>query len=392
MDPVSNPYAPGAGRPPAALVGRREHLDAWDVALRRIEAGRDAQPLALFGLRGVGKTVLLARFAHQARERDWLVTHVEAKSGRTARAMIGEGFHDNLVDLARLGVGARIRKALKTALSFKASYDSAGTWSFGIDVAESPGGGADTGGFEADLGKLLRDLAGAAIEKGTGVAVLIDEAQDLPVDELVALCSIAHAASQRRDRLVLALAGLPSLPRRLAEAKSYAERLFQFHQVGPLDPGSAETALAEPARQEGVLWDPDAIDLVVRESAGYPYFLQQYGQDTWNGADTSPIGLADARVGVARGHLALDTGFFRARWDRATSAEKAYLRAMALDGDAGSASGEIATRLGKKVTSLGPVRASLIAKGLVYSPDHGVIAYTVPAMADFVRRQEADAW
>jgi len=391
MDPVSNPYAPGAGRPPAALVGRREHLAAWDVGVRRIEAGRDAQSMVLYGLRGVGKTVLLARFAQVARERSWLVTQVEAKSGHTMRAMVGEGFHDNLVDLARPGVGARVLKALRTALSFKASYDSAGTWSFGLDLDSAQGGGADTGAFESDLGKLLRDMAGAAEERGIGVAVLVDEAQDLPADELVALCAIVHAANQRGDRLLVALAGLPSLPRRLAEAKSYSERLFQFHRVEELDRSAAIDALVEAARLESVRWNPDALDLAVRESGGYPYFLQQFGQESWNAAEGPVITAVDARVGVALGRLAMDGGFFRARWDRATRAEKEYLRAMAVDGDRGSATGEVAARLGKRITSLGPTRANLISKGLIYSPDHGIVAYTVPAMAEFVRRQDTDA-
>ena len=387
MDPVRNPYAPGAGRAPAALVGRQEQLAAWDVALRRIESGRDAQSLVLYGLRGVGKTVLLTRFASTARDRDWLVAQVEAKSGATIRDAIGEAFHDNLVDLARPGVGHRVLKALKTALSFKASYDSTGKWSFGLDLDSAAGGGADTGGFESDLGKLLRDLSAASEEKGVGVAVLVDEAQDLARDELIALCSIVHAANQRGDRLVVALAGLPSLPRKLAEAKSYAERLFDFHQVGALDAAAAAAALAEPAQAERVTWAEDALDHLVGAAGGYPYFLQQYGQEAWNAAESAPITLADARLGVARGQHALDNGFFRARWDRATPSEREYLRAMAVDGDAGSSSGEVAARLGKKVTSLGPARAGLIGKGLIYSPDHGVVAYTVPGMAAFVRRQ-----
>jgi hypothetical protein len=387
MDPVRNPYAPGAGRAPAALVGRQEQLESWDVALRRIEAGRDAQSVVLYGLRGVGKTVLLTRFAAIARDRSWLVAQVEAKSGATIRDAIGEAFHDNLVDLARPGVGQRVLKALKTALSFKASYDSTGKWSFGLDLDNAAGGGADTGGFESDLGKLLRDLSAAAEEKGVGVAVLVDEAQDLARDELIALCSIAHAANQRGDRLVVALAGLPSLPRKLAEAKSYAERLFDFHPVGALDAAAAAAALAEPAQAERVAWADDALSHLVLEAGGYPYFLQQYGQEAWNAAEATPITLADARLGVARGQLDLDNGFFRARWDRATPSEREYLRAMAVDGDGGSASGEVAVRLGKKVTSLGPARASLIGKGLIYSPDHGVVAYTVPGMAAFVRRQ-----
>ena len=388
MDPVLNPYSPGAGRLPAALVGRERQLAAWEIALKRVASGRDAQSVVLYGLRGVGKTVLLTRFARMARDEDWIVAQVEAKSGRSMREMVGEALHDNLVDLARPGVGTRVLKALKTAVSFKASYDALGTWNFGLNLSDSPGGGANTGTFESDLGKLLRDLSGAAEEKNVGLAVLVDEAQDLPDDELIALCSIIHAANQRQDRLVLALAGLPSLPRKLAEAKSYAERLFSYHTVGELSDEDAEAALVTPAQSEGAAWEPRAVEHVVRASAGYPYFLQQYGQDAWNAAPGSPITQADARVGVAIGELALDTGFFRIRWDRATTAEKEYLRAMAVDGDHGSASGEVAARLHKKTTALGPVRANLINKGLVYSPDHGIVAYTVPAMAEFVKRQQ----
>ena len=387
MDPVANPYSPGAGRPPSALVGRQSQLVAWETALRRIDAGRDAQSLVLFGLRGVGKTVLLSRFARMAEEREWIVAQVEAKSGKSMREMLGEALHDRLVDLARPGVGARVLKALKTALSFKASYDSTGVWSFGLDLSDAAGGGADTGTFEADLGKLLRDLSGAAEEQSVGVAILIDEAQDLPLDELIGVCSIVHAANQRQDPLVFALAGLPSLPRRLAEAKSYAERLFGYHSVDALQADEAAAALLAPAEAEGVTWHDDAVAYVIRAAAGYPYFLQQFGQDTWNAAASSPLTIHDARVGVATGQLALDSGFFRIRWERATTSEKAYLRAMAVDGDAGTPTGEVAARLNKKVTALGPVRANLINKGLIYSPDHGIVAYTVPAMAAFVIRQ-----
>ncbi|MFF0990585.1 ATP-binding protein [Kocuria nitroreducens] len=360
------------------------------MALRRVEAGRDAQSMVLYGLRGVGKTVLLSRFAQLARERGWLVAQIEARSGVTMRDMIGAAFHDDLVDLARPGIGARALKALRTTLSYKASYDSSGTWNFGLDLDQAAGGGADIGSLEADVSKLLRDLAGAAEERDVGVAVLIDEAQDLPHDELIALCSVVHSANQRGSRIVVALTGLPSLPRKLAEAKSYAERLFDCSSIGALDDDAARQAIVEPSQIEDVHWDDAAVDHLVDQARGYPYFLQQYGQDTWNACDHQPITLLDAKVGHTRGQLALDTGFYRIRWDRATSAEKDYLRAMAVDGDEGSASGEVAARLGKKITALGPIRAKLIDKGLIYAPDHGVVAYTVPAMSSFIERQVTD--
>lgn len=385
--PVRNPYSPGAGRPPAALVGRDSQLERWRIALDRIEAGRTAQPVVLYGLRGVGKTVLLARFFGLAQDRNWIVAQVEAGAGKSLREALGEALHAPLADLARPSAGKRLLKGLKTALSFKASYDTGGTWNFGLDLTETAGGGAGTGMLETDLNKLTRDLSEAAEEEGAGLAILIDEAQDLTPAELTAVCSAAHVAGQRNWLCQFALAGLPSLPRVLAEAKSCAERLFAFERIEHLTHNLACKALIEPAAIDEIGWDEDAIAFIVRETSGYPYFLQQFGQDTWNEAAGSVITLADARVGAARGRAALDDGFFRARWDRATRAEQRYLRTMAADGDAGSSSGDVATRLGRSVNSFGPVRANLISKGLVFAPEHGIVAFTVPGMADFIQRQ-----
>jgi hypothetical protein len=387
MDAVRNPYSPGAGRPPAALVGRDNEVAAWAVALQRVAAGRTAQPIALYGLRGVGKTVLLTRFSKDAASHDWIVARVEAGAGKSLRDALADALHATLARLARPSATSRMLTALKTLLSFKASYETTGGWSFGLDLSESFGGGAGTGALEADLTNLVRDLVGAAAEQGVGVAILIDEAQDLTNDELTAVCATAHLASQEEWPFLLALAGLPSLPRMLAEAKSYAERLFSYDRIEHLDPARAREALEAPAHGEAVDWQDDAADLIVRETLGYPYFLQQYGQSTWNSAARSPITVEDARVGAAHGRAALDDGFFRARWDRATRAEQQYLRAVAVDGDAGSNSGEVARRLGRRQTSLGPARANLIAKGLLYAPEHGVVAFTVPGMADFIVRQ-----
>lgn len=387
MDPVRNPYSPGAGRRPAALVGRDTQLAEWDVALQRIEAGRTAQPPVLYGLRGVGKTVLLSEFARKARNRNWIVARLEAHAGTPLRESVGDALHGPLADLVRPSAGRRLLRALKTMASFRASVDPSGTWSFGLDLSQVAGGGADTGDLEADLMKVLHDVSGAAAEDDKGLAVLVDEAQDVADAELAALCSTAHAASQDGWALALGLAGLPSLPRILAEAKSYSERLFRFHTIGHLTAPLAGEVLTAPAAAESVAWEDAAVEHAVSQAAGYPYFLQQFGQDTWNEAAGPTITVTDARVGVANGRVALDTGFFRTRWDRATPAEQRYLRAMAVDGDVGSGSGDVAGRLDRKITSLGPTRANLIAKGLVYSPEHGMVAFTVPGMADFVRRQ-----
>ena len=386
MDPVANPYSPGAGRKPAALVGRDRPRTEWSTALSRVELGRSNQPFVLYGLRGVGKTVLLSDFRRAAAERNWIVAQVEAGADKPLREALGEALHGPLADLARPSAGKRLVKALKTAVSFKASYDSTGTWSFGLDLSESAGGGADTGVLETDLRKLVQDLTAAAEEEGVGLAILIDEAQDLTSSELVALCAIAHAAGQDDWRVLFAFAGLPSLPRILAEAKSYAER-FNYEKIEQLTSASAAEALTKPAAVDGIEWDKRAVELLVKESGGYPYFLQQFGQDTWNDAIGMEITYDDARVGTATGRASLDTGFFRARWDRATRAEQAYMAAMAADGDSGSSSGAVAARLNRKPASFGPIRASLIAKGLVYAPEHGIVAFTVPGMAAFIARQ-----
>ena len=391
MDEVRNPYVPGAGRTPAALVGRDKELRAWQVALERIQQGASAQPLALYGLRGVGKTVLLNRMRQEAEYRDWITAKVEAATGKPLRESLGEALHAPLSDLAQPSAGKRLVRALKTALSFRASYDATGTWNLGIDLQEATGGGADSGVLETDLTKLVRDLSGAAGERHVGLAILVDEAQDLADDEIAALCAVVHEAAQRDWSFTLALTGLPSLPGILAEAKSYAERQFVYYSIGNLPTATSIDALVLPARDAGnVSWDDDAAQHVVTEAGGYPYYLQQHGQEAWNEASGNSITLPDARVGVVRGTTALDNGFFRSRWDRATRAEQEYLRAMAADGDAGSQSGEVAQRLDRKLSSLGPARANLISKGLIYSPEHGRIAFTVPRMASFIQRQPTD--
>lgn len=386
MDPVRNPYSPGAGRKPAALVGRDDALKAWETSLQRAQLGRTDQPVVLYGLRGVGKTVLLSEFRRQAAKADWIVAQVEAGSDKSLRELLGEALYAPLSDLARPGAGRRLLKSLKTALSFKASYDATGTWAFGVDLAGSPGGGANTGILNTDLKKLINDLADGSEEQGVGLAILVDEAQDLSAEELATLCTTAHAAGQDNWRVLFAFAGLPSLPRILAEARSYAER-FRYMKIQQLESDVAAQALTIPAALEDAHWDDEAIDVVVRASRRYPYFLQQFGQETWHVAPGPVITRHDAALGVAQGTNDLDNGFFRARWDRATRAERAYLRAMAVDGDEGSSSSDVAARLTRKPASLGPTRAALIAKGLIYAPEHGIVAFTVPGMSAFIGRQ-----
>lgn len=343
--------------------------------------------MVLYGLRGVGKTVLLQRMKKDAEGRGWITAKMEAGSGKDLRQGLGEALYGPLSDLVRPNAGTRLLKALRTAASFKASYDSAGTWSFGLDLTNVAGGGADSGVLETDLTKLIKDLSAAAASDGVGLAILIDEAQDLTTGELTALCAVVHEASQENWPLLVALAGLPSLPKDLAEAKSYAERLFDYHQVHTLSPDQARAAIEGPSRAVEVAWDGQALESVLDASSGYPYFLQQFGESAWEVAEKSPITPADATTAIRLGTLALDIGFFRSRWDRATPRERDYLRAMATDDGMDSSSGEIARRLGRSLASLGPTRAGLINKGLVYAPEHGKVSFTVPNMHSFIQRQ-----
>ena len=374
---------------PAELAGRDRELEDFDVLRHRAIAGRSAQPMVLTGLRGVGKTVLLNEMLERARSEDWIVAKVEADLGvgRTplrnhiAGALMTSMRHAQ----SRPSIGARLRAALATFKAFSLTASPDGSLSIGIDVDPQRGRG-DTGAIVADLTDLAIDLGEAARDIGAGAAVFVDEMQHLDGDELAATAQACHEVSQRGLPFFVIGAGLPNLPGVLADARSYTERLFAYLRIDRLSGDDAAIALVRPAAEEGVTWTDEAVTAVVDASGGYPYLLQQFGQTTWNAAAASPIGIADAFDGIRVGRGLLDEGFFRARWDRATPAERDYLTAMAPDGDGPSSSGEVARRLGRRIASLGPVRANLIAKGLVFAPEHGQIAFTVPGMAGFIAR------
>ncbi|MGH9044253.1 MAG: ATP-binding protein [Acidimicrobiales bacterium] len=348
----------------------------------RILLGRDAQDASTTGAR-----FSAARNAPPCGNSSSCVAQFEAGASKSLREGLADALHGPLSDLARPSAGRRLLRGLKTAVSFRATVDTLGSWTFGLDLSEIGAGGADTGTLETDLTKLVRDLSSAAEEEGVGLAILIDEAQDLTHDELTAVSATVHSAGQNGWHCLFALAGLPGLPRELAEARPYAERLFSYACVEKLSYQLAHDALLRPAADEGVYWDQEALEIILDVASGYPYFLQQYGQETWDAADASPISVADARVGAANGRAALDSGFFRTRWDRVARSEQQYLRTLAVVGDDGDSSGDVARRLGRRPTSLGPARARLIAKGLIYAPERGVVAFTVPGMAEFIQRQ-----
>ena len=390
MDPRRNPYSPGAGLRPTELAGREDDIESFEVLVDRAEAGRPARSVVFTGLRGVGKTVLLQDLAGRAEQRGWITARVEADRG-SGPTSFTDGLSRSLATSLRREQGRgktkeRLRAALRTVTSFSMSFNPDGAVSLGFDV-DAAEGRADSGSLYADLTDLALDLGDAAVELGVGVAVFVDEMQDLTPEELSAVCRSCHETGQRSSPWFVIGCGLPNLPGALATAESYAERLFEFREIDRLPEAAAHAALVNPAKVEGVEWEPAAAAHVVAQSAGYPYFIQQFGQSTWNDAAASPITRADAERGTNVGFELLDMGFFRARWDRATPSEREYLTAMAIDGDGPSSSGEVARRVGKLPTSLGPTRANLINKGTVYAPEHGQIAFTVPGMSRFIERR-----
>ncbi len=390
MDPASNPYSPGAGLRPPALVGRDKEIGSFAVLRQRTANGLTSRSIVMTGLRGMGKTVLLNELAAEATREGWIVGKVEAdrgEGGRSLREQVAWTLNRALRDATgSFELGSRLRRALSTFKAFSLRTDPSGGLAIGIEIDPERGRG-DTGALEIDLADLVLDLSSAAAERGVGVVLFVDELQDLAGEELGALCQACHESGQHDAQFYLIGAGLPSLPGLLAEARSYAERLFNYWPIGILTSQAATDALVRPALTAGVEWEQDAVEMVVEHSAGYPYFLQEFGKATWDFAPRPRITLADAKAGVQAGTANLDRGFFANRWERATPAERDYMRAMAEDGDAPSQSGDVARRLGKRSQSVGPTRAKLIQKGLVYAPGHGLIAFTVPGMDTFISRQ-----
>ena len=390
MDPRTNPYSPGAGVRPVELVGRDSEIEAFEILRSRAVARRPAQSLVFYGLRGVGKTVLLNGLYVQALDCDWIVAKIEADLGsdRTPfRNQVAGALNQSLRQTQTRGIPGRfVKRVLQTFSSFSLTASPDGSFSVGIDI-DAAHGRADTGSIVADLSDLAIDLAQAAREIGVGAALFIDEMQHLSVEELGAICQASHEASQRNLPFYIIGTGLPNLPGLLAEAKSYSERLFNYTKIDRLNEADSLTALLSPAKDEGVEWGAEATQIVLGSAGGYPYFLsssaKQHG--TKQRARRSMRSLLFRGFGSVG--IDLDAGFFRARWERATPAQRNYLSSMSADGDGPSSTGEIAARLGKKQTSLGPIRAGLIFKGLVYAPEHGLVAFTVPGMANFISRQ-----
>ncbi|MFG0320139.1 MAG: ATP-binding protein [Planctomycetota bacterium JB042] len=394
MDPVKNPYSPGAGTPPPELAGRAELREKVRIALERLRRARPSRSVLLIGLRGVGKTVLLDQFARDAEGSGLHTMRIEAPEQRSLPAILAPELRTALLRLSRVEKARDLaRRALRGLAGFvgalRVKYEDLHV---GLDLEPEPGL-ADAGDLEHDLQSLLEAAGTAAQAAGTALVLFVDELQYVPEAELAALITALHRVSQRQLPVVLVGAGLPQLRGRTGKAKSYAERLFEFVEVGSLAEEDARVALAKPARDEGVAFEAAALDRIVRETGGYPYFLQTWGKHAWDAATDSPITEDDVESASASAVASLDESFFRVRFDRLTPSEKRYLRAMAELGPGPHRSGDIAEVLRRKVSSLGPVRSKLIDKGMVWSPSHGDTAFTVPLFDEFMRRiMPGDDW
>lgn len=385
MDPLHNPFAPGAGTPPPELAGREEIIRAAHIALTRVRMGRSAKSLILVGLRGVGKTVLLVKIRDLAASEGYKAVLVEAHEHKSLPALLVPPLRQILFSLdAMASVSEKARRGLRILAGFIKSFKTkVGDVEMSIDPEV---GAADSGDLENDLGVLLVAVAEAAADRGTAVAICVDELQYLSEEELSALIMAVHQLSQRQLPLVLLGAGLPQIVGLAGRSKSYAERLFDFPEVGPLDAKAAQDALQTPVRSEAVSFTKEALEGICRVTQGYPYFLQQWGHEAWNLAETSPIDAADIDRATQQAIRRLDESFFRVRFDRLTPREKVYLRALAELGSGAQRSGDIAETLGVKVQSIAPLRGGLIRKGMIYSPAHGDTAFTVPLFDDFMKR------
>ncbi len=388
MDPRRNPYTPNAGARPPVLVGRDDQLETFELLLGRLIDGYAEQSMIITGLRGVGKTVLLNEFRRRAEDADWAVVEFEVSKHDDAafRTIMARETRRALFAIApRVKWKAKAQRAAAALRSFSLTLSPDGGISAALDV-EAIEGLADSGMLEADLTDLFVALGEAAREHDTGVIFLLDEIQFLSVAQLESLIAALHRSVQRSLPITLVAAGLPQIPELAGEAKSYSERLFKFPDIGRLGESDARRALDDPAQAQGVDFAPEATDLVVQYTEGYPYFIQEFGKAVWDLADGPQITLDDATAAIAVVEDKLDSSFFRVRLDRTTDLERAYLRAMAELGSDPQAAGDVAALLDRTSQQCGPTRARLIEKGLLFAPTFGYAAFTVPKFDAFLKR------
>ena len=387
MDPINNPFSPGAGSPPPELVGRDRTLEQARILLGRVKRKRPEKSMLLTGLRGVGKTVLLNEIEYLAKEDGYRTIFIEAHENKLLGPLIIPYLRSLLFDLDRIaGASNKVKRGLAVLRSFIGAIKlSVNDVTLGIDI-EPERGSADSGDLEIDLPNLFIAIGEAAEDRKCAVAILIDEIQYFNQKELGALIMAMHKIQQRQLPLVLLGAGLPILPGLAGQSKSYAERLFSFPDIGALSKEETMRALRDPAQATGVIFELSALEEIFRLTKGYPYFLQEWGYQSWNTAKASPITLQIVQEATTSVIPRLDKNFFRVRFDRLTPSEKYFLRAMADLGPGAHRTGDIADTLNIKPTSLSPIRASLMKKGMIYSPAYGDMAFTVPLFDEFMIR------
>ena len=386
MDPVSNPYNPGAGTQPPVFIGRDELIQDFRVALERTIRGKPGKSLVPIGLRGVGKTVLLNRFIDIAIDRGCKIAFIEAPENGAFQQTLAAKIRKVLADLDSSGpLSVVVKRALSILKSFSVSVGTDGSTTLAI-AGDPLVGTADSGILAEDLTDLLVAVGEAARDRSTCVVIACDEIQYLNEEEFGALIAAVHRTTQLALPLILVGTGLPAIPMLAGNAKSYAERLFNFPRITSLNDEDAREAIADPASDQGVTYEPEALDAIVRVTSGYPYFIQEWGYEVWNAADRTPISADVVSVVHKVVQEKLDRSFFSVRLDRLTPSERKYLRAMAGLGSGPHRSGDIAGRYGATVESVAPIRSSLIRKGMVYSPAHGDTAFTVPLFDEFMRR------
>lgn len=385
MDPVRNPFAPGAGSQPPELAGRDNIVSDATIALRRMRVGKHAQSQMLLGLRGTGKTVLLNTIENAAEDAGYITSTIEAPEDKALADLLYPKMQQALRKLSLIeSAKAKTHAAMKALRGFASAFQvKIGDLSVSVDPEP---GVADSGNLEYDLPDMFVAIGQAAKAAGNGWCLLIDEVQYLKSDELAALIVAIHKVAQKQLPVIFFGAGLPQLAGLSGDAKSYAERLFAYPKVGPLDKESASKAVLDPIKDEGESITDEALNEIYRITAGYPYFLQEWGFQAWKVADASPIDLSDVKKATASALKRLDEGFFQVRFDRLTPKEREYVIAMSELGQGPYRSSEIAERLGEHPSKLGPRRAQIIAKGMIYSPQYGDIDFTVPMFDDYLRR------
>jgi len=391
MDPRKNPYSPGAGTIPPELAGRDDVLEKAAIELDRCRNGLSSRGLMLVGLRGVGKTVLLTRISQEAESRGFVVVSIETPEKRSLPALLIPALRTALLKLDRISAAGDLGKLALRALggfvgAMKVKYQDI---EFGVDLG-SELGVADSGDLEHDLVELFVEIGKAAKQKNTALVLFMDEIQYIAQDQFASLIMALHKCAQQQLPVTLVGAGLPQLVAQAGRAKSYAERLFEYPEIGPLDETAAKKAVQAPARKESIEFADEALEEIFNKTKGYPYFLQEWGKHSWQCAEKSPITLSDVQAATELAISELDASFFRVRFDRLTPTEKGYLRAMAQLGAGSQRSGDIANLLGREVQAVAPIRSKLISKGMIYSPSHGDNSFTVPLFDGYMMRTMPD--